>query len=138
MEKRNKPVLLQHVIGKMQITRAIVFTRTKHGADKVARHLCEVRHSGRSHSRQQVAGVPGNGRLARFKSQTPPVLVATDVAARGLDIDDVSHVVNYDLPDVAETYVHRIGRTGRAGATGVAFHSAPATNAAVARYRTHC
>ncbi len=120
VEKQNKPVLLQHVIGKMQIMRAIVFTRTKHGADKVARHLAksgiraEAIHGNKSQSARQRA-------LASFKSQKPPILVATDVAARGLDIDEVSHVVNYDLPDVAETYIHRIGRTGRAGATGVAF-----------------
>jgi ATP-dependent RNA helicase RhlE len=120
VEKRNKPVLLQHVIGKMEITRAIVFTRTKHGADKVARHLAksgiraEAIHGNKSQAARQRA-------LARFKSEKPPILVATDVAARGLDIDDVSHVVNYDLPDVAETYIHRIGRTGRAGATGLAF-----------------
>ncbi|MEX2112510.1 MAG: DEAD/DEAH box helicase [Pirellulales bacterium] len=120
VDKRNKPTLLEHVIIKMEITRAIVFTRTKHGADKVARHLAksgiraEAIHGNKSQAARQRA-------LASFKSQKPPVLVATDVAARGLDIDDVSHVVNYDLPDVAETYIHRIGRTGRAGATGVAF-----------------
>jgi ATP-dependent RNA helicase RhlE len=120
VEKKHKPTLLHHVISKAEITRAIVFTRTKHGADKVARHLAksgiraEAIHGNKSQGARQRA-------LANFKSQKPPVLVATDVAARGLDIDDVSHVVNYDMPDVAETYVHRIGRTGRAGATGVAF-----------------
>jgi ATP-dependent RNA helicase RhlE len=120
VEKKHKPTLIKHVISKAEITRAIVFTRTKHGADKVARHLAksgiraEAIHGNKSQSARQRA-------LANFKSQKPPVLVATDVAARGLDIDDVSHVVNYDMPDVAETYVHRIGRTGRAGATGVAF-----------------
>jgi ATP-dependent RNA helicase RhlE len=120
VEKKHKPTLLKHVMSKAEITRAIVFTRTKHGADKVARHLAksgiraEAIHGNKSQSARQRA-------LANFKSQKPPVLVATDVAARGLDIDDVSHVVNYDMPDVAETYVHRIGRTGRAGASGVAF-----------------
>ncbi|MGE0695461.1 MAG: DEAD/DEAH box helicase [Pirellulales bacterium] len=119
VDKRNKPALLQHVISRDEITRALVFTRTKHGADKVARHLARVGiraeaiHGNKSQGARQRA-------LASFKSSKPPVLVATDVAARGLDIDEVSHVVNYDLPDVPETYVHRIGRTGRAGASGIA------------------
>ena len=101
------------------MTRALVFTRTKHGADKVARHLsqagirAEAIHGNKTQNARQRA-------LANFKSNKPPVLVATDVAARGLDIDDVSHVVNYDLPNEPETYVHRIGRTGRAGAAGIA------------------
>jgi ATP-dependent RNA helicase RhlE len=120
VEKRDKPTLLAHLIGRTGITRALVFTRTKHGADKVARHLsragirAEAIHGNKSQGARQRA-------LANFKSSKPPILVATDVAARGLDIDAVSHVINYDLPNVPETYVHRIGRTGRAGATGVAF-----------------
>jgi ATP-dependent RNA helicase RhlE len=119
VQKRNKPTLLKHVIEKFSMTRVIVFTRTKHGADKVARGLskagirAEAIHGNKSQNARQRA-------LVNFKSDKPPVLVATDVAARGLDIDEVSHVVNYDLPNVAETYVHRIGRTGRAGATGIA------------------
>ncbi len=119
VEKRNKPTLLKHVIAAHGMSRVIVFTRTKHGADKVAHHLikagirAEAIHGNKSQNARQRS-------LQNFKSQKPPVLVATDVAARGLDIDEVSHVVNYDLPDVAETYVHRIGRTGRAGATGMA------------------
>ncbi len=119
VEKRNKPTLLKHVITEHGMSRVIVFTRTKHGADKVARSLAkagiraEAIHGNKSQNARQRS-------LANFKSQKPPVLVATDVAARGLDIDEVSHVVNYDLPDVAETYVHRIGRTGRAGAAGKA------------------
>jgi ATP-dependent RNA helicase RhlE len=119
VHKRNKPHLLKHVIEKLGMTRAIVFTRTKHGADKVVRGLAkagikaEAIHGNKSQNARQRA-------LANFKSDKPPVLVATDVAARGLDIDEVSHVVNFDLPNVAETYVHRIGRTGRAGATGIA------------------
>ncbi|MEX0678211.1 MAG: DEAD/DEAH box helicase [Pirellulales bacterium] len=119
VEKRNKPVLLAHLVQKPEITRALVFTRTKHGADKVARHLsrsgirAEAIHGNKTQGARQRA-------LATFKSAKPPVLVATDVAARGLDIDDVSHVINYDLPNVPETYVHRIGRTGRAGAVGIA------------------
>ena len=119
VEKRNKPALLKHFVEKAEVTRALVFTRTKHGADKVAKHLsragirAEAIHGDKSQNARQRA-------LVNFKSQKPPVLVSTDVAARGLDIDDVSHVVNYDMPNVPETYVHRIGRTGRAGAAGIA------------------
>ncbi|MBI3839930.1 MAG: DEAD/DEAH box helicase [Planctomycetia bacterium] len=119
VEKRNKPALLKHFIERSGVTRALVFTRTKHGADKVAKHLSRAGiralaiHGDKTQAARQRA-------LVNFKSTSPPILVATDVAARGLDIDEVSHVVNYDLPNVAETYVHRIGRTGRAGATGIA------------------
>jgi ATP-dependent RNA helicase RhlE len=100
-------------------SRTIVFTRTKHGADQVVKHLvrvglkAEAIHGNKSQAARQRA-------LAQFKSSAPPVLVATDVAARGLDIDDISHVVNYDLPIVPDMYVHRIGRTARAGAEGIA------------------
>jgi ATP-dependent RNA helicase RhlE len=117
--KKNKPELLKHVIEHRGMTRTLVFVRTKHGADRLARHLskagirAEVIHGNKTQNARQRA-------LQNFKSNRPPVLVATDVAARGLDIDEVSHVVNYDLPNVPETYVHRIGRTGRAGASGVA------------------
>ena len=119
VDKRNKPALLKHLIEQGAVTRALVFTRTKHGADKVAKHLarCGIRaeaiHGDKTQSARQRA-------LVNFKSSKPPILVATDVAARGLDIDEVSHVVNYDMPNVPETYVHRIGRTGRAGAAGIA------------------
>jgi ATP-dependent RNA helicase RhlE len=119
VEQRNKPTLLTHLLEKHEITRAIVFTRTKHGADKVAKHLsragirAEAIHGNKSQAARQRA-------LVNFKSSRPPILVATDVAARGLDIDEVSHVVNFDMPNVPETYVHRIGRTGRAGAEGIA------------------
>jgi ATP-dependent RNA helicase RhlE len=119
VDKRNKPELLKHLMETVEVTRALVFTRTKHGADKVARHLsrsgirAEAIHGDKTQNARERA-------LVNFKSSKPPVLVATDVAARGLDIDDVSHVINYDLPNVPETYVHRIGRTGRAGATGIA------------------
>ena len=100
-------------------TRTLVFTRTKHGADKVAKALvkagiqADAFHSNKSQSARQRV-------LLRFKSPRPLVLVATDIAARGLDIDEVSHVVNFDLPADADSYIHRIGRTGRAGAAGVA------------------
>jgi ATP-dependent RNA helicase RhlE len=119
VEQRHKPHLLAHWLKRERSTRTLVFTRTKHGADKVVRHLAkagiraEAIHGNKSQSARERA-------LRMFKSQHPPVLVATDIASRGLDIDDVSHVVNFDLPTVAEAYVHRIGRTARAGASGVA------------------
>jgi ATP-dependent RNA helicase RhlE len=119
VDKVNKPALLSHVLKQSAVTRAIVFTRTKHGADKVAKHLnrqgirAEAIHGEKSQGARQRA-------LANFKSQKPPVLVATDIAARGIDVDQVSHVINFDVPVTAETYVHRIGRTARAGASGTA------------------
>ena len=119
VEKRSKPAMLEHFLNGNAVTRALVFTRTKHGADRVAHHLsragirAEAIHGNKSQgARMRV--------ISQFKSQEPPVLVATDIAARGLDIDEVSHVINYDMPNVPETYVHRIGRTGRAGASGLA------------------
>ncbi len=119
VEQGRKPHLLVHWLQRVRSTRTLVFTRTKHGADKVVRHLAkagiraEAIHGNKSQSARERV-------LRMFKSQHPPVLVATDVASRGLDIDDVSHVVNFDIPVVAEAYVHRIGRTARAGASGVA------------------
>ncbi|MBL7133041.1 MAG: DEAD/DEAH box helicase [Phycisphaerae bacterium] len=119
VDHQSKPALLEHLLEDPQITRALVFTRTKHGADKVARRLgraaivSEAIHSNKSQNARMRA-------LANFRGGKTRVLVASDVAARGLDVDDISHVVNYDLPNVAETYVHRIGRTGRAGACGQA------------------
>ena len=111
--------LLTHWLQETAWTRTLVFTRTKHGADKVAKSLlkagiqADAFHSNKSQSARQRI-------LLRFKAPQPLVLVATDIAARGLDIDDVSHVVNFDLPADVDNYIHRIGRTGRAGATGVA------------------
>ena len=119
VEPRHKPQLLAHFLQNTAYTRTLVFARTKHGADKIAKKLMQsgIRamaiHGNKSQSVRQRT-------LDAFKSSRPPVLVATDVAARGLDVDGISHVVNYDLPDVPEMYVHRIGRTGRAGATGTA------------------
>ncbi|HXT60170.1 MAG TPA: helicase-related protein, partial [Pirellulales bacterium] len=119
VEQRNKPHLLADYLKRTASKRMLVFTRTKHGADKVVKHLsksgirAEAIHGNKSQAARERA-------LLSFKSHKPPVLVATDIAARGLDIDDVSHVVNFDLPMVAELYVHRIGRTGRAGASGIA------------------
>jgi ATP-dependent RNA helicase RhlE len=119
VEKRNKPALLAHLVGHLPMSRAIVFTRTKHGADKVVRQLhdygirSEAIHGNKSQNARQRA-------LENFRAAKTPVLVATDIASRGIDIDDVSHVVNFDISHEPETYVHRIGRTARAGATGAA------------------
>ena len=119
VDPQNKPAMLEHLLKDDQITRALVFTRTKHGADKVVRRLAraaivaEALHSNKSQNVRLRT-------LANFRCGKTRVLVASDIAARGLDVDDISHVFNYDLPNVAETYVHRIGRTGRAGARGQA------------------
>jgi ATP-dependent RNA helicase RhlE len=113
----------QHVLAELISTepdaRTIVFTRTKHGADRVVKQLrgvgisAEAIHGNKSQANRQRT-------LAAFKSSQIAVLVATDVAARGIDIDGVTHVFNFDLPTEPETYVHRVGRTGRAGAGGIA------------------
>ncbi len=119
VEKDDKRPLLAHVLKDPAMTRVIVFTRTKHGANRVAEHLtkagigAEAIHGNKSQTARQRA-------IAGFRSGAIRVLVATDIAARGIDIDGVSHVVNFDLPNVPETYVHRIGRTARAGADGIA------------------
>ncbi|MCZ6655330.1 MAG: helicase-related protein, partial [Planctomycetota bacterium] len=119
VEKKEKPSLLCNVLEHTPYSRALVFTRTKHGADKVVRHLTKAGvaaaaiHGNKSQNARTRA-------LACFRSGKTAVLVATDIAARGLDIEDISHVINYDLTTEPETYVHRIGRTGRAGATGTA------------------
>ena len=119
VDKKDKARLLLHLLQHNDITNALVFTRTKHGADKVVKILHKEHitaaaiHGNKSQNARQNA-------LANFKNGSLRVLVATDIAARGIDIDDLSHVVNFELPDVPETYVHRIGRTGRAGNTGIA------------------
>src|SRR5258705_82133 len=119
VEKSDKRSLLLHLLKQQSIETALVFTRTKHGADKVAKDLnragvqAEAIHGNKSQNARQRA-------LSNFKAKQTRVLVATDIAARGIDIDDLSHVVNYELPNIPETYVHRIGRTGRAGASGIA------------------
>jgi ATP-dependent RNA helicase RhlE len=119
VDKGNKPSLLLHMLEDTNIKSALVFTRTKHGADKLVKILQRERisaaaiHGNKSQNNRQSA-------LLGFKSGELRVLVATDIAARGIDIDALGYVVNYELPDVPETYVHRIGRTGRAGATGIA------------------
>jgi ATP-dependent RNA helicase RhlE len=119
-QKETKSFLLKHILSDQSIKTALVFTRTKHGADKLVKFLvknsikAEAIHGNKSQGARQVA-------LRNFKNRTTRVLVATDIAARGIDIDDLTHVVNYELPEVPETYVHRIGRTGRAGASGQAY-----------------
>ncbi len=118
--KRDKQSLLVHLITEHTINRTLVFTKTKHGADRVVKDLrmsnikADAIHGNKSQAARQNA-------LANFKSGRLKVLVATDIAARGIDIDDLTHVINFDLPNVPESYVHRIGRTGRAGASGIAF-----------------
>jgi ATP-dependent RNA helicase RhlE len=119
VEKKNKPQLLAHLVVDLPMYRTIVFTRTKHGADRVVRHLhsrgikAEAIHGNKTQNARQRA-------LDNFRNNKIPVLVATDIASRGIDVDGVTHIVNYDLTHEPETYVHRIGRTGRAGAKGVA------------------
>jgi ATP-dependent RNA helicase RhlE len=119
VETMNKRSLLIHLLRDTAIETALVFTRTKHGADKIARDLnknglrAEAIHGNKSQNARQDA-------LTNFKTRKTRILVATDIAARGIDIDDLTHVINYDLPNIPETYVHRIGRTGRAGASGIA------------------
>jgi ATP-dependent RNA helicase RhlE len=117
--KKEKPELLLHLLKNPEIKTTLVFTRTKHGADKVVKILqkFQVRSAAIHGNKSQNAR---QGALADFKNGTLRVLVATDIAARGIDIDELSHVINFDLPDVPETYVHRIGRTGRAGKEGIA------------------
>ncbi len=119
VDKSNKNGLLLHILKNESIKTALVFTRTKHGADKVAK-LCnkyeikaEAIHGNKSQNARQRA-------LTNFKNKTIRVLVASDIAARGIDIDDLSCVINFEIPNIPETYVHRIGRTGRAGAEGMA------------------
>lgn len=119
VDKSDKNSLLLHILKDESIATALVFTRTKHGADKVVKVLrkagvtSEAIHGNKSQTARQNA-------LKNFKSQTTRVLVATDIAARGIDVDDLTHVINYEIPNIPETYVHRIGRTGRAGAKGTA------------------
>lgn len=117
--KKEKRKLLVHLLKDPEIRSVLVFSRTKHGANRIVRELekagvrSEAIHGNKSQATRQRA-------LKNFKAQRTRVLVATDIAARGIDVDELSHVINYDLPNVPETYVHRIGRTGRAGASGIA------------------
>ena len=120
VDKNDKKHLLVELLKDKKIVSALVFTRTKHGADKVVKDLhkagvtAEAIHGNKAQNARQRA-------LSNFKSGVTRVLVATDIAARGIDVDNLSHVINYEIPNIPETYVYRIGRTGRAGASGIAF-----------------
>lgn len=119
VSKEDKRALLNHVLKTESIEHALVFTRTKHGADRVVKELLKTGiksaaiHGNKSQNAREKA-------LAGFKDRSIRVLVATDIASRGIDVNQLSHVINFELPEVAETYVHRIGRTGRAGSQGIA------------------
>jgi ATP-dependent RNA helicase RhlE len=119
VEAREKRALLVRLLADPAIRRGVIFTRTKRGADRVAEHLreagidCDALHGNKSQGARQKA-------LARFKAGTTRILVATDIAARGIDVADITHVVNFEMPNEPESYVHRIGRTARAGRSGVA------------------
>lgn len=119
IDRANKNSLLLELLKDEKIKTALVFTRTKYGADKVVRVLkkknisAEAIHGNKAQNARQKA-------LSSFKAQTTRVLVATDIAARGIDVDDLEYVINFEIPNISETYVHRIGRTGRAGAKGTA------------------
>lgn len=119
VEKTEKLDLLVRILQDPSIERSLVFSRTKHGADKLVKKLVKAGisaaaiHGNKSQNARQNA-------LNNFKNSSIRVLIATDIAARGIDIDELPHVINYELPNVPETYVHRIGRTGRAGASGTA------------------
>lgn len=119
VDQKDKKSLLLQLLKNKSMDSVLIFTRTKHGADKVARYLVKERitaqaiHGDKSQVARQLA-------LNNFKLKQTRVLVATDIAARGIDVQELSHVINYDIPNIPETYVHRIGRTGRAGMVGTA------------------
>jgi len=119
VERQHKAATLTRFLQETSRAKTLVFSRTKHGADKIARGLerdgirAIAIHGNKSQARREAV-------IREFNSKRPPVLVATDLASRGLDFSDVSHVINYDMPDAPETYIHRIGRTARAGASGQA------------------
>jgi len=119
VDRENKRPLLKHILQDEKLKRVIVFSRTKHGANKIVDYLgkggiiAEAIHGNKSQTARQRA-------LENFRSGQTRVLIATDIAARGIDIDDITHVINFDLPNESESYVHRIGRTARAGASGQA------------------
>ena len=120
VDKKDKNALLLEILKEKNMETALVFTRTKHGADKVVKMLlshhikAEAIHGNKAQNARQRA-------LSNFKSKETRVLVATDIAARGIDVDELAHVINFEIPNIPETYVHRIGRTGRAGANGTAY-----------------
>ncbi len=119
VDKTSKKDLLLHILKDKSIVSALIFTRTKHGADRLIKQLAKNKvtaqaiHGDKSQGARQSA-------LSNFKNKKLRILIATDIASRGIDIDELTHVINYDLPDTPETYVHRIGRTGRAGLKGTA------------------
>jgi ATP-dependent RNA helicase RhlE len=119
VDKPDKRSLLIHLLKDKSIESALIFTRTKHGADRVSRDLMKAGikaaaiHGNKSQGARQDA-------LNNFKNKRTRVLVATDIASRGIDVEQLSHVINYEIPNIPETYIHRIGRTGRAGVDGVA------------------
>jgi ATP-dependent RNA helicase RhlE len=119
VDRAGKADILAEILNDKAMERALVFTRTKHGADKLVRTLAKARitseaiHGNKSQPQRERV-------LAAFRQGQVRILVATDIAARGIDVDGISHVVNYDLPNEPESYVHRIGRTARAGAAGIA------------------
>ena len=119
VSKKNKPKLLVHLLEEKPSDSVLVFSRTKHGANKIVKKLDQAGirsaaiHGNKSQTARQKA-------LGAFKDGKLKVLIATDIAARGIDVEELSLVINYDLPNVSETYVHRIGRTGRASASGIA------------------
>ncbi len=119
VDKKDKPALLAHILKDAAISSVLVFTRTKHGADKLVKALMrqnisgDAIHGNKSQNARQRA-------LSNFKNGQIRVLIATDIASRGIDIDELKYVINYELPNIPETYVHRIGRTGRAGLSGTA------------------
>lgn len=130
--KSEKPSLLLHILKDPEITQILVFSRTKHGADRIVRNLrkkdinAAAIHGDKSQNQRQRA-------LKEFKDGKVKVLVATDIAARGIDIDKLRHVLNYDIPNESETYVHRIGRCGRAGESGVSISMCDAEELAYVR-----
>jgi superfamily II DNA/RNA helicase len=132
VDRAAKPSVLIDVLRRETVDRALIFTRTKHGADKVVRGLVRAGiaahaiHGNKSQNQRQRV-------LAAFRKGATRILVATDIAARGIDVDGISHVINFDLPNVPETYVHRIGRTARAGAEGVAISLCDTEEAAFVR-----
>ncbi|WP_202801986.1 DEAD/DEAH box helicase, partial [Rhodovulum sp. PH10] len=132
LDKAMKPAVLADILRSEPIDRCLVFTRTKHGADKVVRSLAksgigaEAIHGNKSQNQRERV-------LASFRTGDTRVLIATDIAARGIDVEGISHVVNYDLPNIPESYVHRIGRTARAGAEGIAISFCDAEEVAFLR-----
>jgi len=119
VDKSDKRYLLEELLRQRDVRRALVFSRTKHGANRIVKNLDRAGISSAAIHSNKSQGARTRA-LAGFRSGAVPVLVATDIAARGIDVEGITHVFNYDLPNIPETYVHRIGRTARAGASGIA------------------